>query len=55
VAPDDRVVRENVCQVILRVGQQMRDSITREVARNGRVLASVTTAERSIDAFDWEI
>jgi len=26
VSPDDRVVRENVCQIVLRVGQQMRDS-----------------------------
>jgi len=29
VSPKDRVVRENVCQVILRIGQQMRDSLTR--------------------------
>jgi hypothetical protein len=27
VAPDDPVVRDNVCQVILRVGQQLRDSL----------------------------
>lgn len=26
VSSDDRVVRENVCQVVLRVGQQMRDA-----------------------------
>ena len=26
VSPKDRVVRENVCQVILRIGQQMRDT-----------------------------
>jgi hypothetical protein len=28
VAPTDRVVRENVCRVILQIGQQLRDSIT---------------------------
>ena len=28
VPPSDRVVRERVCAVILRVGQQLRDSIT---------------------------
>ena len=28
VSASDRVVRENVCQVILRIGQQLRDSIT---------------------------
>ena len=26
VSPKDRVVRENVCQVILRIGQKMRDA-----------------------------
>ena len=26
VSPKDRVVRENVCQVILRIGQKMRDT-----------------------------
>jgi hypothetical protein len=28
VSPQDRTVRENVCGVILRIGQQMRDSLT---------------------------
>lgn len=28
VPPHDRVVRENVCGVVLRIGQQMRDSLT---------------------------
>jgi hypothetical protein len=27
VSPDDRVVRENVCEVVLRIGQQLRSSI----------------------------
>jgi hypothetical protein len=28
VPPTDRAVRENVCRVILQIGQQLRDSIT---------------------------
>ena len=28
VPPHDRVVRENVCGVVMRIGQQMRDSLT---------------------------
>ena len=28
VAPDDRVVRERVCEVVLRIGQQLRDSVS---------------------------
>jgi hypothetical protein len=36
VGSDDRVVRDRVCQVILRVGQQLRDSLSRsaEMANN---------------------
>lgn len=38
VAPSDPVVRENVCRVILRIGQQMRDSLMKadEAARSDR-------------------
>lgn len=32
VSPHDRVVRENVCRVILRVGQEMREVATRACA-----------------------
>jgi hypothetical protein len=28
VAPTDSIVRENVCRIILRIGQQLRDSFT---------------------------
>jgi hypothetical protein len=28
VSPKDHVVRENVCRVVLRIGQQMRDSFS---------------------------
>ena len=26
VTPDDRVVREKVCEIVLRIGQQLRDT-----------------------------
>jgi hypothetical protein len=32
VSFDDPVVRGNVCNVVLRIGQQMRDSITETIA-----------------------
>jgi hypothetical protein len=32
VRPDDVVVRERVCAVILRIGQQMRDSFAKTVS-----------------------
>lgn len=31
VSPDDPVVRENVCQVILRIGCQLRKTITEQL------------------------
>jgi hypothetical protein len=55
VAADDRVVRENVCKVILRVGGEMRETITRELARKQDPAMSVTTTQGSFDAFDWVI
>jgi hypothetical protein len=32
VSPDDRVVRENVCQVVLRIGEQLRRTTQRAIA-----------------------
>lgn len=32
VRPDDKVVRERVCQIVLQIGQQLRDSISVEAA-----------------------
>jgi hypothetical protein len=37
VNADDRVVRERVCEVVLRIGQQLRDSITASIAATMRV------------------
>ena len=33
VAPNDTVVKENVCRVILEIGQQLRDSIQMQLTR----------------------
>jgi hypothetical protein len=33
VSPEDPVVRENVCLVVLRIGQQLRDALSSAVAR----------------------
>ncbi len=36
VNPDDAVVRENVCRVILRVGRQLREDTERALANPAR-------------------
>ena len=33
VSPNDRVVRERVCEVVLRIGQQLRESISAQEAQ----------------------
>ena len=35
VPSNDHVVRENVCRVILRVGQQLRETFAREIEKGG--------------------
>jgi hypothetical protein len=42
VASNDRVVRENVCRVILQIGQQLRDSVTAALPSGARTPESVT-------------
>ncbi len=32
VSPDDPVVREKVCEIVLRIGQELRDSVTAALA-----------------------
>jgi hypothetical protein len=32
VTPEDPVVRENVCQVILRIGRELRESLVAQIA-----------------------
>jgi hypothetical protein len=34
VSPDDPVVRENVCRVILRIGAELREACTREIGED---------------------
>lgn len=37
VAPTDRVVRERVCEVILRIGQELRDALSATTTTQGPV------------------
>lgn len=56
VMPDDRVVRENVCRVILQVGEQLRASITQELPPGAAQTATTTnTQPTATEALDWEI
>ena len=51
VSPHDPVVRENVCRVILRIGQQMRERVMRdEVLRRGEPLLVESRFESQRDA-----
>jgi hypothetical protein len=34
VSPDDQVVREKVCEIVLRVGQELRESLTAAIAKS---------------------
>ncbi len=34
VTPDDHVVRERVCEVVLRIGQQLREVMTQRMQRS---------------------
>jgi hypothetical protein len=54
VSPYDRVVRENVCRVILQVGGQIRESVTRDLP-TGTVTNSVTITSWVPEGVDWEI
>jgi len=42
VAPSDRVVRENVCRVILEIGQQLRESVTAQLLPGVMTLESLS-------------
>ena len=43
VPSTDRVVRENVCRVILQIGQQLRDSITTACQASSPTLPPAST------------
>jgi hypothetical protein len=34
VPPDDPVVRQHVCEVVLRIGQELRDTLAAQLAAN---------------------
>lgn len=47
VAPCDRVVRENVCLVVLRMGHEMRQEVLRQLAAERQArLGEISGAER---------
>lgn len=47
VASTDRVVRERVCQVVLRIGQQLRESMTAQLeAQNNSTTDARPSGER---------
>lgn len=46
VTADDHVVRERVCEVILRIGQQLREVMTQRLER--------VSAERQVDSVPAE-
>ncbi len=43
VSASDHVVRENVCRIILRIGQELRDSITTATLNPGGMPPATTT------------
>ena len=49
VSPNDRVVKHNVCEVILRIGQQLRDSVKTSVTNAGGTHPSVTPEATSAE------
>jgi hypothetical protein len=56
VAPTDRVVRENVCRVILQVGHQIRESVSRDLPETRTTeTARTTPVFYLVDGADWEI
>ena len=54
VASTDCVVRENVCRVILQVGQQIRESVSKDLPPN---IAERMQPQLLVppDGMDWEI
>ena len=36
VSPNDRVVRERVCEIVLRIGQELRESVMAAMARSNQ-------------------
>ena len=41
VSVDDPVVRENVCEVVLRIGRKMRETVSRSLAAEREALKSL--------------
>lgn len=54
VSPNDRVVRDKVCTIVLEIGQELRDSITRTLP-TGSELILPPAPDRVETPNDWEI
>lgn len=54
VSSDDRVVRERVCTIVLKIGQELRDSIMRAMPVGSQLILP-PAMERVEVPLDWEI
>lgn len=60
VSPDDYIVREKVCTIVLQIGQQLRESITHSLRAGSELLLPETATycaecEWPEMPLDWEI
>lgn len=49
VAPTDQVVREHVCEVILRIGQQLRESLTATSTTDAKCFSEVPNSVTTVN------
>lgn len=54
VSPDDRAVRDKVCTIVLEIGQELRDSITRSMPAGSQLILP-PASDRLETLHDWEI
>ena len=45
VSVDDPAVRENICQVVLRIGREMRETVSKTLAAERKALKSLGKAD----------
>lgn len=55
VSPDDRVVRDKVCTIVLEIGQQLRESITRDLPPGAVTILPTYTRVDDNPLLNWEI
>lgn len=54
VSPNDRAVRDKVCTIVLEIGQELRDSITRTLPAGSQLILP-TPDDRVETPLDWQI